>query len=82
MILEANQQSCRKSKPTVNHSQGKNHNSDSCMGNDSDDDECIYCGELWSECNDDVIKCTTCLKWADASCADKDDDELIGDFCD
>ena len=85
MLLEAKQQNCRKSKHTVNESQGKkrkrtasiatkmrlsqskkangaDHNSDSCMKNDSDDAECIYCGELWSECKDDIIQCTTFLK--------------------
>ena len=78
MLLEAKQQNCRKSKPTVNQSQGKrnkltasivtkmplsqskkskgaDHNYDSCMENDSHDAECIYCGELWSECKDDMI---------------------------
>ena len=95
MLLEAKQQNCRKSKPTVNQSQGKrkkrttiiatkmplsqskkskgaDYNSDGCMENDSDDAECIYCGELWSECKDDMIQCTTCLKWAHAACAGTD----------
>ena len=55
-------------------SKGADRNSDSCMENDSDDAECIYCGELWSECKDDMIQCTTCLKWAHTACADRDDD--------
>ena len=58
------------------------HNSDSCMENDSDDAECIYYGELWSECKDDIIQCTNCLKWAHAACAGRDDDGFICDFCD
>ena len=68
MLIEVKQQNCRKSKPTVNQSQGKRkkrttsiatkiplsqskktkgaaHHSDSGMENDSDDAECIYCGE-------------------------------------
>ena len=105
MLLEAKQQNCRGSKPTVNQSQGKkkkrtasivtkmsisqsknstgaDHNSDSCMENDSDDAVCIYCGELWSECKDDIIQCTTCLKWAHTAYGDRDDDGFICDFCD
>ena len=61
---------------------GAGHNSDSCMENDSDDAECIYCGKLWSECKDDIIQCTTCLKWAHAACADRDENGFICDFCD
>ena len=105
MLLEAKQQNCRNSKPTVNQSQGKrkkrttsiatkmplsqskkskgaDHNSDICMENDSDDAECIYCGELRSECKGDMNQCTTCLKWAHAACAGRDDDGFICDFCD
>ena len=105
MILEAKQQNCRISKPTINQSNGKkkkrtasiatkmplsvskkskgaDHNSDSGKENYSDDAEFIYCGELWSESKDDMIQCTTCLKWAHAACAGRDDGGFICDFCD
>ena len=63
-------------------SKGADHNSDSCMENDSAGAECIYCGELWSECKDNIIQCTPCLKWAHAACAGRDDDGFIRGFYD
>ena len=45
-----------------------NDSGSSYMENDSDDAECIYRGELWSECKDDMIQCTACLKWTHAVC--------------
>ena len=52
----------------------KKNNKTQASEHDSDDDECIYCGESYS--NEGWIQCQECNKWAHNSCAGVDKNRM------
>lgn len=42
---------------------------------EEEDEECLYCGYLYSQSDEGWVCCIKCAKWAHCSCAGEDDDD-------